>query len=145
MSQNFLIGLIVAGMVFVTGGFFMGCEAEKADSTEAVTELKVEDVEMGTGTEAKTGDRVQVHYTGWLYPNGKKFDSSVDRGQPFGFPLGGGRVIQGWDEGVVGMKEGGKRILIIPPDKAYGDQEVGGGLIPANSTLKFEVELIKVQ
>jgi len=99
-----------------------------------------------TGRTAQAGDNVSVHYTGWLHnpdgSKGKKFDSSVDRGQPFVFPLGGGRVIKGWDEGVAGMKQGGKRTLIIPANLAYGDREVGGGLIPAGSTLIFDVELV---
>ena len=105
------------------------------------TELVKEDLVVGTGAEAKAGHTVSVHYTGWL-TNGKKFDSSVDRGQPFGFKLGGGQVIQGWDQGVVGMKIGGKRKLTIPAHLAYGNRAVGGDLIPANSTLVFDVELL---
>lgn len=104
--------------------------------------LKYEDLKVGDGTEAKTGDRVQVHYTGWL-ENGTKFDSSVDRGQPFAFPLGAGRVIRGWDEGVAGMKVGGKRKLTIPPALGYGERGAGG-IIPPNATLVFEVELLQV-
>ncbi len=104
--------------------------------------LKYEDLKVGDGTEAKTGDRVQVHYTGWL-ENGTKFDSSVDRGQPFAFPLGAGRVIRGWDEGVAGMKVGGKRKLTIPPALGYGERGAGG-IIPPNATLIFEVELLQV-
>lgn len=109
--------------------------------------LKYIDHKAGAGDEAVRGTTVQVHYTGWLYVDGKrgkKFDSSVDRGTPFDFPLGAGRVIKGWDEGVQGMKIGGKRELIIPPDLAYGSRDVGNGLIPPNSTLNFEVELLKV-
>jgi FKBP-type peptidyl-prolyl cis-trans isomerase FkpA len=108
--------------------------------------LKYIDHQVGTGAEAVSGNNVSVHYTGWLYKDGQrgaKFDSSVDRGQPFQFPLGAGRVIKGWDEGVQGMKVGGKRELIIPPDLGYGGREIPGA-IPANSTLNFEVELIKV-
>lgn len=89
-----------------------------------------------------------MHYTGWLYTDGargKKFDSSVDRGRPFEFQLGVGRVIKGWDEGVATMKIGGKRTLIIPPSLGYGARDVGGGLIPANSTLIFDVELLGVK
>ena len=109
--------------------------------------LKYIDENVGTGDVAMAGATVQVHYTGWLYVDGKKgkkFDSSVDRGQPFQFKLGGKQVIAGWDEGVEGMKIGGKRELIIPPDLGYGGRDVGSGLIPANSTLDFEVELLKV-
>ena len=105
------------------------------------------DTEEGTGAAAKVGQSAVVHYTGWLYQNGvkgAKFDSSVDRGQPFTFPLGGGRVIKGWDEGVAGMRPGGKRTLIIPPNLGYGAQGAGG-VIPPNATLLFEVELIQVR
>jgi FKBP-type peptidyl-prolyl cis-trans isomerase len=105
--------------------------------------LKYVDQKVGNGKEAKKGDCVVVHYTGWL-TNGKQFDSSVGK-KPFEFDLGDGQVIKGWDEGVAGMKEGGKRKLIIPPELAYGKREVGNGLIPANSTLIFEVELLKIK
>lgn len=105
------------------------------------------DQKVGEGDVAVKGATVVVHYTGWLYEKGKrgrKFDSSVDRGQPFSFKLGAGDVIRGWDEGVQGMKVGGKRELIIPPSLAYGEQGVGNGLIPPFATLDFEVELLKV-
>ena len=108
--------------------------------------LQYEDTVEGTGAEAKAGQRVSVHYTGWLYKDGaagKKFDSSKDRGQPFAFPLGGGRVIRGWDEGVAGMKVGGTRRLVIPSDLGYGASGAGG-VIPPNATLLFEVELLGV-
>jgi FKBP-type peptidyl-prolyl cis-trans isomerase FkpA len=108
-----------------------------------MAELVIEDKTVGTGAEATTGKTVDVHYTGWL-TDGKKFDSSLDRGQPFSFPLGGGRVIQGWDKGVVGMKVGGKRKLTIPGDLAYGTRGYPG-LIPPNATLVFEVELLAVR
>ncbi len=104
--------------------------------------LKYIDLKEGTGAEAKAGDTVEVHYTGWL-KDGTKFDSSLDRGEPFSFPLGKGRVIKGWDEGVAGMKVGGKRKLIIPAELAYGNRNMGK--IPPNSELIFEVELLKVQ
>ncbi|HVJ65777.1 MAG TPA: FKBP-type peptidyl-prolyl cis-trans isomerase [Bdellovibrionota bacterium] len=104
----------------------------------------IEEKLVGSGDLATAGQNVTVHYTGTLKEGGKKFDSSVDRGQPFSFVLGSGMVIRGWDVGVEGMKVGGKRVLTIPPEKAYGDQAVGNGLIPARSTLVFEVELLKV-
>lgn len=108
--------------------------------------LQIEDTVVGGGAEAKAGSHVSVHYTGWLYQNGvqgAKFDSSKDRGQPFVFPLGAGHVIRGWDEGVQGMKVGGTRVLVIPPELGYGARGAGG-VIPPNATLKFEVELLGV-
>ena len=105
--------------------------------------LKYTDDQVGTGAEAATGKTVSVHYTGWLL-DGTKFDSSRDRNQPFSFPLGRGQVIKGWDEGVAGMKVGGKRTLVIPPDLGYGARGAGG-VIPPNATLKFEVELLDVK
>ena len=105
--------------------------------------LKYTDDQVGTGAEAVSGKTVVVHYTGWLL-DGTKFDSSRDKNQPFSFPLGGGRVIQGWDEGVAGMKVGGKRTLVIPPGLGYGARGAGG-VIPPNATLKFEVELLDVR
>ena len=108
--------------------------------------LQFEDVTVGGGDEAGKGANVRVHYTGWLYENGtagSKFDSSRDRNDPFVFPLGAGHVIRGWDEGVVGMKVGGTRRLIIPPELGYGARGAGG-VIPPNATLLFEVELLAV-
>jgi len=108
--------------------------------------LQYEDTQIGEGAVASAGQYVAVHYTGWLYNDGvvgAKFDSSKDRGQPFQFPLGGGRVIKGWDEGVQGMKIGGVRRLIIPAALGYGARGAGG-VIPPNATLLFEVELISV-
>ncbi len=105
--------------------------------------LKYIDEVVGTGAEAKAGNTVDVHYTGTL-KDGTKFDSSKDRGKPFSFPLGAGRVIKGWDEGVAGMKVGGKRKLIIPPDLAYGKRGAGG-VIPPDAELTFEVELLGVR
>jgi FKBP-type peptidyl-prolyl cis-trans isomerase len=105
--------------------------------------LAYKDLTIGTGQEAKEGDTVTVHYTGRL-KDGTKFDSSVDRDEPFSFRIGAGKVIKGWDEGVAGMKEGGKRKLVIPPDLGYGDRGAGK-IIPPNATLAFEVELLKVQ
>jgi len=106
--------------------------------------LKYVDLVIGSGESPKTGQTVVVHYTGTL-ENGTKFDSSVDRGQPYTFPIGMGRVIKGWDEGVMTMRIGGKRKLIIPPDLGYGTRGAGGGLIPPNATLIFEVELLGVK
>ena len=104
--------------------------------------LKYTDDQVGTGAEAQPGKTAVVHYTGWL-TDGTKFDSSRDRGQPFSFPLGGGRVIKGWDEGVAGMKVGGQRQLRIPPELGYGARQAGP--IPPNSTLIFDIELLEVK
>ena len=109
--------------------------------------LQYEDTQVGTGASPQRGQTCKMHYTGWLWENGakgKKFDSSLDRGTPFSFPLGQGRVIKGWDEGVATMKVGGKRTLLIPPDLGYGSRGAGG-VIPANATLLFEVELLDVK
>src|SRR4029077_16953328 len=109
--------------------------------------LKITDSKVGTGATPKPGQICVMHYTGWLYEGGakgKKFDSSVDRGQPFEFPIGQGRVIPGWDEGVASMKVGGKRTLIIPPALGYGARGAGGA-IPPNATLIFDVELLDVK
>ena len=114
-----------------------------------MADLQKTDTLVGHGAEAKSGP-VVVHYTGWLHDpsksdgRGRKFDSSVDRRQPFEFTLGGGQVIRGWDEGVVGMKVGGKRTLVIPPEMAYGPRGAGG-VIPPNATLVFDVELVEVR
>ncbi len=105
--------------------------------------LEYEDLVVGTGAEAVAGKQVDVHYTGWL-TTGAKFDSSLDRGKPFSFPLGAGHVIRGWDEGVAGMKVGGKRKLTIPPELGYGARGAGG-VIPPNATLVFEVQLLGVR
>lgn len=107
-----------------------------------MSSLQVEDLQVGAGAEASPGQQVSVHYTGWL-TNGQKFDSSLDRGSPFQFELGAGKVIKGWDQGVAGMKVGGKRKLTIPPELGYGARGAGG-VIPPNATLVFEVELLGV-
>lgn len=141
--------------VVVAAGFYMFAtnyplaESKKNDPA-VVSALVKTDIKLGEGAVAIPGKTVTVHYTGWLYDEtaskhqGKKFDSSRDRNQPFAFPLGGGRVIQGWEIGVEGMKVGGKRLLIIPPALAYGARGAGG-VIPPNAKLVFEVELLGVQ
>jgi FKBP-type peptidyl-prolyl cis-trans isomerase len=108
-----------------------------------MAELEIQDIKIGTGSSPKRGQIVVVHYTGWL-TNGKKFDSSVDRGRPFEFAIGIGKVIKGWDEGVMTMKVGGKRKLTIPPEMAYGKRGAGS-IIKPNSTLIFEVELLSIK
>ena len=139
--------LIALGVLTLSTLIIAGCTKKQATTDGAaptsVSELKIEDTTAGTGAEAKKGMQVSVHYTGWL-TDGKKFDSSLDRGVPFKFQLGVGQVIKGWDEGVVGMKVGGKRKLTIPSDMAYGERGAGN-VIPPNSTLVFEVELLEVQ
>jgi FKBP-type peptidyl-prolyl cis-trans isomerase len=119
-------------------------QAKASESNSStITELTIQEVKPGTGAAAISGKKVKVHYTGVLYPSGEKFDSSLDHGEPFSFKLGAGQVIKGWDQGVLNMKEGGKRILLIPPDLAYGDEGVPP-VIPPHSTLKFEIELLEV-
>ena len=116
-------------------------ETQKAPISKKINGMTITDTIIGTGEEAVAGKIVTVHYTGTL-ENGTKFDSSIDRGQPFRFVLGGGQVIQGWEKGFAGMKVGGKRKLVIPADMAYGDRAIGA--IPAGSTLLFDVELLAV-
>ena|SRR5579884_3357820 len=139
MKKTLTITLLVAAIG-------IAAFAQESKMTTTKSGLKYVDEKVGTGDTAVKGKPVEVNYTGWLYVDGKrgmKFDSSFDRNQPFSFLLGAKQVIAGWDEGVEGMKVGGKRELIIPPDLAYGSRAVGG-VIPANSTLDFEVELLKV-
>jgi peptidylprolyl isomerase len=115
--------------------------------TSTPSGLSFEDTRVGTGETPKQGQLCVMHYTGWLWENGAKgakFDSSLDRGRPFSFPIGQGRVIRGWDEGVAGMKVGGQRTLLIPPALGYGAAGTGG-VIPGNSTLLFEVELLELR
>jgi peptidylprolyl isomerase len=138
--------VVVAGVV--AAGAPTPAAAQAAGKTMTTPSgLQITDTKAGTGATPKTGQICVMHYTGWLYQNGAKgakFDSSVDRGQPFEFPIGTGRVIKGWDEGVAAMKVGGKRTLIIPPDLGYGARGAGN-VIPPNATLIFEVELLDVK
>jgi FKBP-type peptidyl-prolyl cis-trans isomerase len=131
--------LLIAVLVFPT---IAACGEKDGAKRVTASGLTIEDLKVGDGQEAKKGDNVEVHYTGWL-TSGTKFDSSVDRGRPFSFRLGAGQVIKGWDEGVAGMKVGGKRKLTIPPGVGYGSR--GTGPIPPNSTLVFDVELLGIK
>jgi FKBP-type peptidyl-prolyl cis-trans isomerase FkpA len=140
--STLLVALLVAAY---------GCGSESENMGQSnITELAVKDDLAGSGNEAVAGRQVTVHYTGWLYDQaksdhkGKKFDSSRDHGEPFAFRLGGGQVIRGWDQGVAGMKVGGRRTLTIPPDLGYGSRGAGSD-IPPNATLLFEVELLDVR
>ena len=126
-------------------------EVPPVQVAEAGPELLIEDLRPGAGAEAAPGMNLVVHYTGWLHDpsalgqRGRKFDSSRDRASPFSFPLGAGRVIRGWDIGLMGFRVGGLRRLVIPPELAYGGRGAGNGLIPPNATLVFEVELLGVE
>ena len=120
------------------------CNCKGSKIVKTASGLSYKDLKVGTGTSPQTGQSVVVHYTGWLQQNDQKFDSSVDRGDPFRFQIGKGQVIPGWDEGVTTMKVGGTRELIIPADLAYGARGVPGA-IPPNATLRFKVELLKVE
>ncbi|MFD2180736.1 FKBP-type peptidyl-prolyl cis-trans isomerase [Rhodoplanes azumiensis] len=128
-------------------GFGRPATAQTGKPMTTASGLTITDTTVGTGATPARGQTCVMHYTGWLFENGgkgKKFDSSVDRGQPFSFPLGMGRVIKGWDEGVATMKVGGKRTLVIPPELGYGARGAGG-VIPPNATLIFDVELLDVK
>ena len=139
-----LLTVVIAGSL---ANVAVSPAAAAGEETTTASGLKIVDTTVGTGATPKTGQTCVMHYTGWLYENGKKgtkFDSSVDRGQPFSFSIGTGQVIGGWDEGVATMKVGGKRTLIIPPELGYGASGAGG-VIPPNATLIFDVELLEVQ
>ena len=134
-------------LIVVAGALLLAPFVALAEDVET---LQIIEVVEGTGEVAEAGQVAVVHYTGWLYDadaednRGEKFDSSVDRDEPFKFPLGAGRVIRGWDEGVAGMKVGGKRRLVIPPDMAYGERGAGR-VIPPNAVLVFDVELLDLE
>ena len=149
--KRFMPGLAALAVAcLLIGARGVAAQGDKKSDAKVVTTgsgLKYQDTKVGTGDEAKKGKKVSVHYTGWLDDKGKKgkkFDSSLDRGQAFSFDLGQGRVIKGWDEGVAGMKVGGKRKLTIPPDLAYGKRGAGR-VIPPDATLVFEVELLAIK
>jgi peptidylprolyl isomerase len=164
MKKDFITAIIVFVVIVAAGSSMMYLSGQGSSSTTPtptpqaqanqqpqppqqsdatlLKELQITDEAVGDGQEAKKGDTVTVNYIGTLQ-DGTKFDSSYDRNQPFSFPIGAGQVIKGWDLGVVGMKVGGKRKLVIPPDLAYGNQQQGS--IPANSTLTFEIELVSIK
>ena len=140
------VALVLAAVLGVLVASVVTAGDDKKEGKVVTTDsgLKYQDLKEGTGEAAKKGDSVTVHYTGWL-KDGKKFDSSVDRKEPFEFQLGAGEVIKGWDEGVAGMKVGGKRKLIIPPELGYGKKGTPDGTIPGDAELTFEVELLKIK
>ena len=145
-SRRFVLA-VLASAIIVAPAPINRSQAAANEVIEMPNGLKYTDTKVGDGAEATAGKKVSVHYTGWLYNNGTKgakFDSSLNRGQPFQFTLGAHQVIAGWDEGVAGMKVGGKRTLVIPPELGYGARGAGG-VIPPNSTLMFDVELLGVQ
>ena len=138
---------LAAALALAATGLSNAAFAQTGKIMTTPSGLQISDSKVGTGATPKTGQTCVMHYTGWLYQNGakgQKFDSSLDRGQPFEFPIGTRRVIAGWDEGVASMKVGGKRTLIIPPELGYGARGAGG-VIPPNATLIFEVELLDVK
>ena len=139
--------LLTAALVAAAMVLIMPNDSNAQDTITTSSGLRYIEQQTGAGEKAKAGDNVIVHYTGWLYidgDKGNKFDSSVDRNQPFSFPLGAGRVIGGWDEGVAGMRPGGKRTLIIPPGLGYGARGAGS-VIPPNATLMFDIELLEIR
>ncbi len=149
--RQFMIGLCLAGaagaLALTAAGLPIGRAAAQSQVHHMPDGLQYTDTKLGSGAAATSGAKVSVHYTGWLSNNGAKgakFDSSLDRGQPFTFTLGAHEVIAGWDEGVAGMKVGGERTLVIPPELGYGARGAGG-VIPPNATLIFDVQLLAVQ
>ena len=151
ISASLLFALFAASVSYVALAQDKPATPAAAPTPTPAAELKIIDRQVGTGRDVQIGRAAMVQYTGWLYDEkapenkGKQFDTSTSRGVPFGFIVGAGRVIKGWDQGVLGMKVGGKRTLIIPPQLAYGDAVVGSGLIPPNSTLLFDIELVEVK
>jgi peptidylprolyl isomerase len=148
MAFGFLAIAVVPASAQAPASPPAAANAQQGKTVELADGLKYIDTQVGTGAEAQKGYIVQVQYTGWIYRNGNKgakFDSSLDRGKPFTFTLGKKEVIDGWDEGVAGMKVGGKRTLIIPPNLAYGATGGAGGVIPPNATLIFDVELVSAR
>ncbi len=149
-EKNILFGILVAAVILTAGLLIYNSNKKIVDGpiledgkeVETVGNLQIEDLAVGNGAEAVKGNIITVNYKGTL-TDGTQFDSSYDRGEPFSFNLGAGQVIQGWEEGFVGMKVGGKRKLTIPPSMGYGSRDMG--VIPPNSTLIFEVELLKVE
>ena len=135
---------LIGTAVFAAGGPASPTKVDAKKFTTTKSGLKYAVLKPGTGAACKSGQMVNVHYTGWLHKGGTKFDSSLDRNEPFSFPLGGGQVIKGWDQGVAGMKKGEKRQLVIPPALGYGDRGAPGA-IPPGATLIFDVELISFQ
>jgi peptidylprolyl isomerase len=147
VSRRAFSALAIGSVLAPTFAAIVPAAAQAGKTVTTPSGLKITDTTVGTGASPQPGQTCVMHYTGWLYEGGakgKKFDSSVDRGQPFEFPIGKGRVIAGWDEGVATMKVGGKRTLIIPPELGYGARGAGG-VIPPNATLIFDVELLGVK
>ena len=149
LNSGCYAALAIAAMacIFLTSSFTSASAQNAGATMTTASGLQITDTKVGTGATPKTGQIAVVHYTGWLSEGGakgKKFDSSVDRGQPFEFPLGRHQVIAGWDEGVATMKVGGKRTLVIPPELGYGARGAGG-VIPPNAILIFDVELLDVK
>ena len=141
----FLVASLLAGLL---PAMTDDASAQAANEQRTASGLRYIDIREGNGAQPLRGQTVVVHYTGWLFENGqrgRKFDSSKDRNEPFEFPVGMGRVVKGWDEGVGSMKVGGSRTLIVPPELGYGARGAGGGAVPPNATMLFEVELLGIK
>ncbi|HEY8063891.1 MAG TPA: FKBP-type peptidyl-prolyl cis-trans isomerase [Methylosinus sp.] len=138
---------VLAALALAAAPLSGPAHAQNPATTTTATGIKITDTKVGTGAGAEPGQMLKMHYTGWVSQNGakgKKFDSSLDHGQPFEFRLSAGQVIAGWDQGILGMKVGGKRTLVIPPEQGYGARGAGG-VIPPNATLIFDVELLEIK